>query len=337
MAKNTDKDPRFKNLELKIGLMVASAIAGIVLVIVLIGMEKDIFTKKYALHFISESGSGFMEGMPVKLSGFKIGRIKKIELTEDARVRITAQLNKKYERWVKGDSVARLSKEGLIGDSYIEITVGSPSERLLNDGDRIAFEKGGGVEDLISEVKPVILEVKEIIHYVNNPDGDLKQAISNFKGLMAELQQTRKTLDATIKSANSLVLDVHGRSGPAFDSVQKITKDLEKVAGRIDPIMTKVDNIASSTELVASRLPFALEKTEKIMENIKDITDPLAKEGPRFRNILMDTEGLVSESRTVLKGVKESWPVKLMVPPAVKPGLVPLDGYFFERSLDEKK
>lgn len=330
MAKLQDKDPRFKNLEWKIGAVVALAIIGIIVVIILIGMEKDLFTKKYSLHFVSDSGSGFVEGMPVKLSGFKIGRIKDIELTEDARVKVTAQLNKKYERWVRSDSVARLNKEGLIGESIIEITVGSSTARLLADGEGISFEKAGGMEELVSQAKPILQEVKEIIHYVNSPQGDLKQAIGNLNGLLLELRQTRRSLDDVVKNANTMALDIHGKTGPVFASVEKVAKEVEKMTGRIDPIMTKVENIASNTEKITA-------KADKVLGNIVEISEPLSKEGPRIRNIIMDAETAAREGTVMLKGVKESWPVRLMVPPPKKPELVPLDGYFFERRTDEKK
>lgn len=337
MAKIQDKDPRFKNLELKVGALVAAAIIGIVAVIIFVGLEKDLFTKKYNLYFVSESGAGFLEGMPVKLSGFKIGRVTDIELGADAHVRITAQLNRKYEQWVRKDSVARLSKEGFIGDSFIEISVGDPGEKVLADGAEITFEKTGGMEEIISEARPILVEVKEIIHYINSPEGDLKQALGNVNSLFSELRDTRRSLDETIRSANALVLDIKGKSGPAFSSVEKITKNIEAVTLRLDPVMTKAEGAVSGVEQTVSRLPATLDKVDGILTDVRAATGQLSKQSGRIGNILIDAEGAARDGKTVLKGVKESWPVKLMVPPPQKPGLVPLDGAFFYRGADGKK
>lgn len=337
MAKIQDKDPRFKNLELKVGALVAAAIIGIVAVVIFVGMEKDLFTKKYNLYFVSDSGAGFMEGMPVKLSGFKIGRVTDIELGADANVRITAQLNRKYEKWVRKDSVARLSKEGFIGDSFIEIAVGDPAEKVLADGEAITFEKTGGMEEIVNEARPILVEVKEIIHYINSPEGDLKQALGNVNSLFAELRETRRSLDETIRSANSLVLDIKGKSGPAFSSVEKITKNIEAVTMKLDPVMTKAEAAVSGVEQTVSRLPATLDRVDGILSDVRAVTGPLSRESGRISNILIDAEGAARDGKTVLKGVKESWPVKLMVPPPQKPGLVPLDGTFFYRGDDEKK
>ena len=41
---------------------------------------------------------------------------------------------------------------------------------MLKDGAVIGYENYG-MEDLINEAKPVLKEVKEIIHYANDPTG----------------------------------------------------------------------------------------------------------------------------------------------------------------------
>ena len=90
-----EDDPRFKNLERKIGLFILIAVAGIALVVVLVGIQRNLFTQKYILHFTVDRGTGFSKGMPVKLSGFSIGRIKDLTLNEQAMVDINIEIDRK--------------------------------------------------------------------------------------------------------------------------------------------------------------------------------------------------------------------------------------------------
>ena len=83
-----EEDARFRNLERKIGIFIATALVGIVIAAVLFGLQKDFFTKKYSLRFTAERGTGFTKGMPVKLSGFRIGRVTAISLNKLAMVDI---------------------------------------------------------------------------------------------------------------------------------------------------------------------------------------------------------------------------------------------------------
>jgi len=121
-----EQDPKFRHLETVVGAFLIAALAAVVSMVVVIGMEKDLFAEKYHLRFRTESGSGFTQGMPVKLSGFRIGRIKKISLDEQAKVVVRMQIDRKYRKWIRADSIATLLKEGFVGDSVLNISVGSP-------------------------------------------------------------------------------------------------------------------------------------------------------------------------------------------------------------------
>ncbi len=331
MPQNEDKDPRFKGLELKVGLMALVALAGIAVVIAFMGVKRDLFTKKYALGLRVESGSGFLEGMPVKLSGFKIGRVKRLELTETANVTVTLEINKKYQRWLRDGTKARLSKEGMIGDSFVEVTVGDPNGRALANGDEIPYEKTRGIEDLISEAKPILQEVKDIIHSVNDPKGDIRATMSNIRGFTSGLNDTRRKIDAVIEGVGSAVgrvdgmaADVSAKSGRTLESVERTMKNVEEMSGRLVPLVGRLENAAAGVEPATA-------KVGKILDDVKTLTGSLSAEGPRIRQIIGDAGESAREGKTVLKGVKESWPVRLMVPAPRRPELVPLDGYLFEK------
>ncbi len=334
MTEKIRKDPRFENLEIKIGIMVAVAIAGIVLVVVLLGIERDLFTKKFRLWFTVDSGTGFVVGMPVKLSGFKIGRVKNIELTEHADVKITLEINKKYEKWLREGSIARFSKEGFIGESIVEITLGKPDGVLLSEADRIPFEKGRGIEDIVNEAKPILNEVKEIIHYINDPEGDLKATLGNIRKLSGDLGETGKTVDETIKEAGSLMKKtatlvdvVSEKSIPLLDSAASTLENIDGFSQRLGPTMDKVDAVATKAEASVDGFSKSLENIEKITVNLRGITDTLAEDAPRIREILIEGQDVLKDTGTLVKGMKKTWPFSLAIPATAGPELVPLDGF----------
>ena len=116
---------------------------------VFIGIERGVFTAKYRINFTVDKGTGFFEGMPVKLSGFKIGKIDSMSLDEHAKVKVILLINKKYSKWIRQDSKAILTKEGFIGRGAIEITVGSVNKPVIGDGGVIQNEKAGDLMKLL--------------------------------------------------------------------------------------------------------------------------------------------------------------------------------------------
>ncbi len=314
-----ESDSRFRHLEAKIGLFVALAIIGCLAVVIYIGAAGDLFTPRYQLHFTVDKGTGFSKGMPIKLSGFRIGRISSISLNPEARVDIFIQIDKKYKTWIRDDSRAKLVKEGLVGDAVIEVTAGTPARPMLESGDTIIFEKTKSIEEQIDEisekVKPVLLEITEIISYVNNPDGDIKKALHNIEGLTRDLQGTRKRADRLLDQATVQIENVgEGASGSI---------------ARLDTSLVKVDNIVTNVD---RDLPLMLVKIDKTLQNLERISAELRnaaeKAGPQIPPLVERADGVIRETDTLVKSVSDMWILRSdEAGETVAPRLLPVDSH----------
>ncbi|KAB0669840.1 MCE family protein [Oryzomonas sagensis] len=281
-----EQDPRFKNLERKIGIFIALALIGIAVALVLFGLQKDLFSSKYNLHFTVDRGTGFTKGMPVKLSGFRIGRVTSIALNDQAMVDIAIEIDKKYQTWIRNDSIVKLVKEGLVGDTIVEVSVGSLDKPELKNNEAISYVKTKALDELAEEiadkVKPVLIEVRDIIGYINDPNGDLKKSIHNLEVLTRNLEGTRRNADRLLISANGNIDRIAGQAGSVLDTTNRkiesidLTPTLNKVNGAIDtldkklpPLLDKADetlgNVARISRDTRTKLPGLLSQTEDVM------------------------------------------------------------------------
>jgi len=314
-----ESDARFRHLEAKIGLFVALALVGCLAVVLYIGAAGDLFTPRYQLHFTVDKGTGFSKGMPIKLSGFRIGRISSIALNPQARVDIFIQIDKKYQTWIRQDSTARLVKEGLVGDAVIEVSAGSPERPMLESGDTILYEKTKSIEEQIDEiserVKPVLLEITEIISYVNNPDGDIKKSLHNIEGLTRDLQGTRKRADRLLEQA-TVQIDAVGQG--ASGSI-----------ARLDASLVKVDHVVSTVD---RDLPQMLVKLDKTMQNLERISAELRvaaeKAGPQIPQLVERADGVLRETSTLVGSVQDLWILRQDESGVIEtPRLLPVDSH----------
>jgi phospholipid/cholesterol/gamma-HCH transport system substrate-binding protein len=300
MAVIKETDPRFINMEKKIGMFVLIAIAGIALVIVFIGIQQDVFTSKTEIYFITDSGEGITEGMAVKLSGFKIGKVKKLSLDDVAKVKVELSINTRYMKWIKTDSKARLAKEGLIGDSIIEITPGSAKADQIADKGEISFARARGLSDIAEELKeevtPVLTEIKEIIHYVNDPEGDIKHALKNISKLSDEAFTTKQHLDNLLKDAGSSMKKID----PLLDSTKKTMTTVESMVRKID-----------------KDLPGIMEKVDKSLTNVQKMTDDLKKateqSAPRIPSLVEKGDDIAGGTKEIIDSVKKMWPIRSFI------------------------
>jgi len=239
MAILHDDDTRFKGLEKKIGFFVIIALLGIVLTVVAVGIQQDVFSPKTRLFIITDSGNEISEGMAVKLRGFNIGKVEKLELTDDARVKVTLSILRSHMQWVKSDSKARLLKEGVIGANIIEITLGSEKEKPLEHNAVIAFERERGLGQVVDQLYAEVIPLIE----------DLKRVARRADTLLAGLPATQQKLDMALTSAT------------------KNFENLEKVTASDLPAMTKRgrETLDSAKKVVDS-----VSRTWPISSNIRE-------------------------------------------------------------------
>lgn len=299
-----ETDERFIGIEKKIGLFVIIAIAGIIAAIAFIGIQRGVFTPKTKVYFIADSGQGINEGTAVKLSGFKIGRVQKLSLDDVARVKVELSINTKYMKWIRTDSKARLFKEGFIGDSVIEITPGSEKAKQVAENGIIEFERAKGLgeiaEELKEEIKPVLSDVKEIIHYINDPQGDVKQTLKNLRKISEDLPETQQRLNVLIKDADR--------------GVNATTKKIDSILDSTKQTMNTVEGLIKKVD---KDIPNILEKTDRSLENIQKTTEEIKKAteqtAPKIPSTLKKGEEAAEGAKEVTDAVKKIWPIRLFI------------------------
>jgi phospholipid/cholesterol/gamma-HCH transport system substrate-binding protein len=315
-------DTRFKNLEKKVGIFILLALIGVVGVVFFIVIENDLFTSTFDLRLTAPKGTGFSQGMPIKLSGFRIGRVKSITLNDSAAVDVLLQIDKKYKKWMRKDSVARLIKEGMIGDYIIEISSGTlpeliPENGLITLGKSKAFDE---IADEIAEkVKPVLMDIRDIISYVNSEDGDVKKTLRNINAFTGKMEKSRQKVDTLLDTGTRTV----DSTGKRFDIL------LTRVESRIDqtqPILAKADNSLQSVE---KKLPQILEKVDLTLSHIESISKELkgtaSETLPHVPRLINKSEGLIDQGEGLLEGMKSVWPLSSVMTPVDQKALIRRD------------
>jgi phospholipid/cholesterol/gamma-HCH transport system substrate-binding protein len=247
MAILQDDDVRFRNLSRKIGIFLLLAAAGIIATLVAIGVQQDVFTAKTRIYFITDSGREITQGMAVKLSGFRIGRVRRLRLTEEANVRVSLEINSEYMKWIRQDSRARLLKEGVIGDTVIEISPGSDKSAEIAHRGYIAFEREVGmgqlIDQLYGDIRPLIQDLRSVVHRADTLLAALPATRVQLEAAIASMQRnfenlekvTAHELPAAVRDGRRVVED----SGKVVDSLSRtwpISGGIEQPKANVVPL-----------------------------------------------------------------------------------------------------
>lgn len=216
----TAKSQTSRNL--RIGALVTISIVILMIFIFFIGSEQRIFSRKSDYHLELETAAGLAQGNPVMLSGVTVGVVKDIFLPrnpEEDSVKIVLSVEKKFSERIRQDSRARLKKLGLLaGDTYVEISPGSPEVPVLPPGSLIPSHKQTNVDELISSGEDLVGNFVQISHSLKNILGRVDEG----EGLLGELtqepetkQRLTDTLLVTLNKTNSLLQQVESGEGLA--------------------------------------------------------------------------------------------------------------------------
>jgi len=268
---------------------------GALLVVVLI--KQNYFSQTTTLYFFAPNAQGLNVGMAVKFVGFKVGKIEKIGMEPQAQVKVTLSLNNDYIHLINRDAKARLIKEGLIGESVVEIVPSESQSRQVAQNDVLVFERARDIaelaDSLVGQVQPILADVKKITAAVSDADQDIRESIRNINQVSAALIKTTQRLNVLTNNGNRTLSVVHHSVGILDEALPKIVSDVE----------VSLANLQVTTA------------------EIRKMTSPPSGQIPRLLN---NSNVLIRDSKDIVGAAKHTWPISVMLP-EVEQGMLPLD------------
>lgn len=235
--------------------------------------SRGFFEATQRLVLMAEDSEGVVVGMDLTFSGFPIGRVHRIELAEDGKVRILLDVTAKDAHWLRTSSVFTLVR-GVVGSPNIRAYTGVLDDPVLPDGAVRTVLQG----DLSAEIPKVIAGAKELIDNLNtltNASGPVSTSLGNLQTLTGRLNQPAGALQvllgneqdarkviATIERSNALLTklgaiatqaetQVFGPQGVMPQTLATI-RQLDSLLGESRDSLKKVDAILRDAQVISA-------------------------------------------------------------------------------------
>jgi len=315
----------------RVGLLVAASLIILMVFVFFIGSEQKIFARKNEYEVRLDNVTGLAEGNPVKMSGVTIGVIRDINLPRDPKerlVEIIVMVDRKYADRVRGDSRVRLKKLGLLaGDSFIDVTPGTPRFQVLEPGSLIPSQRQTDVEALITSGEDLVDNFVQISYSLKN----VLQRIDRGEGLLGELttapetkQRMTDTFLTTLNKTNAALAHMESGRGVMgkliYDDkyAEQLTASLGSAAASLESVTANVQKGFESGNGVLPALLHDVETKKRVVElvdNLKTTSTNLAtfsesmKTGqgivPRLLNDKEYGDQALAEFTTLVKQLNE--------------------------------
>jgi phospholipid/cholesterol/gamma-HCH transport system substrate-binding protein len=158
-----------RNISLGVFLMFFLGFFLIGFIVYMVAENQKYFEKKYSLYMHLPNAQGLNSGAFVALSGLKIGVVGKMQLnTEIERLGIITEIKigEEYQEYITTSSVAMIKTMGILGDKYVDITIGKPGEETLQAGNFIKSDPGIDPYEFMDDAAKMVTELKKTLYNI---------------------------------------------------------------------------------------------------------------------------------------------------------------------------
>jgi phospholipid/cholesterol/gamma-HCH transport system substrate-binding protein len=247
---------------LRVGLVILGAIVILGIGVFLIGDKNNLFSRKNKYYIQFGSVSGLKPGSPVQLNGVDVGTVMKVVLPQnptEESIQVWIRVDDQYSARIRGPvdpalsgkaaagaSQARIKTLGLLGDKYIDLTIGAPGfPEIPNEGE-IPAAQPTNVDALLASGEDVMDNVVEISASLSTILGRMERG----EGLLGELttntesgQRLRDSLIGTTESMQRIADRIEHGEGP----LGRLIND-KAMADKLAASLDRLDAVIASVQ-----------------------------------------------------------------------------------------
>lgn len=173
-------------LQIKVGLLIVTALILLSVIIFLMGKERRFFENKVPFEIHFSRTIGLREGAPITLSGVRVGSVESLAFSRDVQknyIVVQIKVVGDVAPRLRKDTVARIRTQGVLGDKFIELSGGRPESEPLSPDALISSVDPVDYEALLGESGDVVQNFAEVA-------GSLKTILRSAqegKGLLGQI------------------------------------------------------------------------------------------------------------------------------------------------------
>jgi phospholipid/cholesterol/gamma-HCH transport system substrate-binding protein len=239
------------------------------------------FSRRYTLKAYIADAGGLREGAQVRLAGVAVGNLQRIQISpysERARaVELVMRVARAYQDQIRADSVASIETVGLLGESYVNLTRGSPGQEVIPEGGVLKSSEEADIKRVVQNANDVIVNLRVLSAKLN----DITGQIQSGKGSVGKL-----VYDQTL----------YNRLNKTADTLEQMATRLDQGEGTIGKLLT--DETLYKTTLAA------VDRLNKLVDDMQHGPGTLAKfvSDP---SVYDNVNHLVTQANSLVEGINQ--------------------------------
>jgi phospholipid/cholesterol/gamma-HCH transport system substrate-binding protein len=301
-----------RRTSLIVGIFALASLGALAIAILSLSSQEGVFAKRYRLVGYYEDVQGLISNAPVWLAGTRVGRVESVNLSTRPdgapAVKVVLTVDQDVQDRIRADSSASIGTIGLLGDRYVEISLGSPSEPRLENGAEIRVANPANLARVIDTGAEALDNIAKLAKNLNTvitglqgekADKGLASSVASIGDILSEVQHGNGLL-------HSLIYDEH--EGGGMISLNKSLATFEGI----------LDEVATGNGLLHSLVYEPLTEQDVVLEVLDAgarLNSILAKvdTGEGTLGLLLNDPSLYEDLKLLVGGAERSTLVKTLI------------------------
>ena len=230
--------------------------------LITVGKQRKTFTKGILVKAVFDNVNGLQAGSNIWFSGVKVGTVKKLELTSNARVIVDMTIDKKSKDFIHEDAKAKIGSDGLIGNKIVVIYGGTPAAPSIKANDILPVETALSTEEVMNSLQEnnknllaITSDFKMISKRLANGEGTVGRLLTD-DSFMDQLQATAATLQK------------------ASGNIQTLSANMADYAAKLQTKGALANDLVSDTTIFKS-LRSSVAQIQEASDNARELTNNL--------------------------------------------------------------
>lgn len=241
----------------------------------------------------SESGP-LHKNMPVYYKGYKIGKVRKIELAKDYKNTLVKIVFFPRNPKISEDVIIKVKRHDILRMDYIALLVPEgASNTSIQKGDTIEGEGAFDMDAFFSEISDADLIVP---------------LLQSFTDTVESINKTSKEAGNSFTDLRSIIKDNRGNIKQTTKELSSTTKSLNQLTSKLNISLTKtaLNNTTNNVDKSSANILEATKNIKDVTENINKATKNLDKTVEKIDCTITETNSTLGNLKVITKGFRKT-------------------------------
>ncbi len=254
--------PLIKNLGFKVGLLLALTAALALGFFVYVLYVRGVFQETQKLVLVAANAEGVSIGMPLTFSGFPIGRVSRIALTEEGEARIEIRVPVKDARWLRTTSVFTLERP-FVGAARIRAFSTNLQDPPLPDGAERRLLVGDAAE-AIPQLVERVRKILDNVEAMTAEDSSLNRSLAHVSTITGRMAGEYGVMEGVLGSPENARHVVE-----ALKKAEALLASLNEASRKVDALLAKTDQRVYGPDGVMDQADRSLAQIGTLLEDVR--------------------------------------------------------------------